>query len=123
MENKLAELSLEDGEEEILLLPNEFESQKAVYDFCFVGCFLIASVVHFPVMRSTIANLWHPWRVLNGAPWTFNNHLLVIHRLEDGKDPMKSRRVVLMSSVCLREEGEGELGEGNQGRSDLGRAF
>ncbi|MBA0854162.1 hypothetical protein Goshw_026805 [Gossypium schwendimanii] len=62
-------------------------------------------------------------RLLNGAPWTFNNHLLVIHRLEDGEDLMKSMRAVLMSSVCLREEGEGELGEGNQGRSDLGRAF
>ncbi|MBA0553677.1 hypothetical protein Golob_012837, partial [Gossypium lobatum] len=62
MENELAELSLEDGEEEILLLPNESKSQKAVYDFCLVGCFLTASVVHFPVMRSTIANIWHPWR-------------------------------------------------------------
>ncbi|KAH1045669.1 hypothetical protein J1N35_036453 [Gossypium stocksii] len=64
-------------------------------------------------MRSGMANLWHPLRgvqisnlgdkrflfqvfhkmdidrVLNGDPWTFNNHLLVIHRLEDGEDPMK----------------------------------
>ncbi|KAH1108050.1 hypothetical protein J1N35_011818 [Gossypium stocksii] len=62
MENELAELSLGDGEEEILLLPNKFEFQKAVYNLCMVGCFLTASVVHFPVMRSTIANLWHPLR-------------------------------------------------------------
>ncbi|MBA0751780.1 hypothetical protein Gogos_000681 [Gossypium gossypioides] len=29
-------------------------------------------------------------RVLNGAPWTFNNHLLMIHRLKDGDDPLKA---------------------------------
>ncbi|MBA0591728.1 hypothetical protein Gorai_008730, partial [Gossypium raimondii] len=66
-------------------------------------------------MRSTIANLWHfvngvhisdlgekPFlflfrffhemdmeRVASGAPWTFNNHLLMIHRLEEGNDSMK----------------------------------
>ena len=26
----------------------------------FVGCFLTASIIHFPAMRSTMANLWHP---------------------------------------------------------------
>ncbi|MBA0670183.1 hypothetical protein Goklo_025143, partial [Gossypium klotzschianum] len=60
-----------------------------------------------------MANLWHPLRgvqisnlgdkrllfhffykmdidrVLNGDPWTFNNHLLAYHFLEDGEDPMK----------------------------------
>lgn len=66
-----------------------------------VGCFLTASVIHYPAMRSTLANLWHSVkvieildigekrflfrffhqmdldRVLKGAHWTFNNHLLV----------------------------------------------
>ncbi|KAH1098765.1 hypothetical protein J1N35_015686 [Gossypium stocksii] len=28
-------------------------------------------------------------RVLNGAPWTSNNYLLVIHRMEDGENPVK----------------------------------
>ncbi|KAH1128992.1 hypothetical protein J1N35_000370 [Gossypium stocksii] len=27
--------------------------------------------------------------VINGAPWTFNNNLLMIHRLEAGDDPFK----------------------------------
>ncbi|MBA0804408.1 hypothetical protein Gohar_003995, partial [Gossypium harknessii] len=64
-------------------------------------------------MRSTMANLWHSIngvhisylgekpllfrffhkmdmeRVTSGAPWTFNNHLLMIHRLEEGNDSMK----------------------------------
>ncbi|KAK5836589.1 hypothetical protein PVK06_012383 [Gossypium arboreum] len=27
--------------------------------------------------------------VISGAPWTFTNHLLVIHQLESGEDPVK----------------------------------
>ncbi|MBA0828322.1 hypothetical protein Goarm_013006, partial [Gossypium armourianum] len=58
-------------------------------------------------MRNTMVKLWHPLggvlvsdlgekrclfkfyheldidRVINGAPWTFNNHLLVFHRMEE----------------------------------------
>lgn len=75
--------------------------------------FLTASVVHFLAMRNTLANIWHPvarihildlrekhflfkfyhWldieRVIKGAPWTFNNHLLVFHQLVENKDPMQ----------------------------------
>ncbi|MBA0872648.1 hypothetical protein Goshw_017814 [Gossypium schwendimanii] len=65
-------------------------------------------------MRSTMANLWHLVkgvkisdlgekrflfkffhkmdldRVLKGSPWTFNNHLLMLHRLEKEEAPLKS---------------------------------
>ncbi|KAK5835439.1 hypothetical protein PVK06_011128 [Gossypium arboreum] len=58
-----------------------------------------------------MANLWHPLRgvqitdlggrrylfkffhqvdvdrVVNGCPWTFNNHLLIIHSLKNDDDP------------------------------------
>lgn len=27
-------------------------------------------------------------KVLNGVPWTFNNHLLILHKLRDGEDPL-----------------------------------
>ncbi|MBA0786908.1 hypothetical protein Gotri_027097 [Gossypium trilobum] len=64
-------------------------------------------------MKSTMANLWHPVkgvqicdlgekrylfqffhamdmnRVLKGSPWTFNNHLLVLYKLELGEDPLQ----------------------------------
>ncbi|MBA0737738.1 hypothetical protein Gogos_011186 [Gossypium gossypioides] len=86
MENELAGLSLEDKEEEILQAQKESDSATAVFEFCLVGCFLTASVIHFPAMRSTMTNLWH--LVVNWAPWAFNNHLLMIHRLEDGDDSM-----------------------------------
>ncbi|MBA0573601.1 hypothetical protein Golob_000868 [Gossypium lobatum] len=71
MEKEIARLNIEDGKEE--------------------------------VMKNTMTNLWHPLRgvqisdlrgrrylfkffhemdidwVVNGTPWTFNNHLLMIH--------------------------------------------
>ncbi|KAK5841633.1 hypothetical protein PVK06_003954 [Gossypium arboreum] len=28
-------------------------------------------------------------RVLKGSPWAFNNHLLVLYRLQLGEDPLK----------------------------------
>ncbi|MBA0709588.1 hypothetical protein Golax_024615, partial [Gossypium laxum] len=84
-----------------------------VTEFSMVECFLTASIVHFPAMKSTMENVWHPIRgvqisdlrdkrflfkffyrmdlerVINGAHWTFNNHLMVFHRLEKGEDPVK----------------------------------
>ncbi|MBA0879418.1 hypothetical protein Goshw_011297 [Gossypium schwendimanii] len=64
-------------------------------------------------MRTVLANLWHPLggvsiadmgekrfvfqfycdmdfdRVVKGASWTFNNHLLVFHHLKHGEDPLE----------------------------------
>ncbi|MBA0634772.1 hypothetical protein Godav_028817 [Gossypium davidsonii] len=64
-------------------------------------------------MRTVMANLWHPLggipitevgekrfvfqfyceidfdRVVNGTPWTFNNHLLVFNHLKHGEDPLE----------------------------------
>ncbi|KAA3464887.1 nucleolin-like [Gossypium australe] len=112
MENGIADLNLDDGEDEAFSLPGELEEQNAAYRFCLVGCFLTASVVHFPAMRNTLANIWHPLegvqisdlgerrflfkffieidisRVITGAPWTFNNHLLIFSRIQENEDPM-----------------------------------
>ncbi|MBA0837873.1 hypothetical protein Goarm_009989, partial [Gossypium armourianum] len=61
---------------------------KPLYDLCLVVCFDTTSVVHFPSMQNTLANHWHPSGVVNGAPWTFINHLLVFHLLQANEDPM-----------------------------------
>ncbi|KAK5824517.1 hypothetical protein PVK06_019292 [Gossypium arboreum] len=60
MEKEIARLNIEDGEDEVMLLPIDSELQKSVYEYCLGGCFLMANVVHFPAMRNTVANLWHP---------------------------------------------------------------
>ncbi|KAG8489479.1 hypothetical protein CXB51_017459 [Gossypium anomalum] len=119
MEKELANLNIEDDEEEALILPTDGVSRKLIYDCCLVGCFLMASVVHFPTMKNTMENLWNPLggvqisylggkrylfkifheldieRVIMGAPWTFNNHLLVFHRLKEEEDPMEVPLVFL----------------------------
>ncbi|KAK5820000.1 hypothetical protein PVK06_025041 [Gossypium arboreum] len=163
MEKELANLNIEDGEEEALILPTDGVSRKLIYDCCLVGCFLMASAVHFPAMKNMMENLWHPLggvqisdlggkrylfkifleldieRVIMGIPWTFNNHLLVFHRLKEEEDPNRSygdkfcpkrliqglkemeigwdltlkvntRKASTMNSVCLREKDDANLG-------------
>ncbi|MBA0840446.1 hypothetical protein Goarm_003028, partial [Gossypium armourianum] len=60
MEKELANLSLDDEEDEILQARMDLDSETERVEFCLVGCFLTTSVIHFPAMRSTVANLWHP---------------------------------------------------------------
>ncbi|KAK5833189.1 hypothetical protein PVK06_017004 [Gossypium arboreum] len=79
MERGLADLSLDDGEEEALPVPEEIESQSLAYSFCLVGCFFTAS-----------------------ARWTFNNHLLIIHMMQKNEDPILVPLVY--SDWCLGHE-------------------
>ncbi|GMJ09473.1 hypothetical protein like AT3G31430 [Hibiscus trionum] len=77
--------------------------------------FFTESVIHFLSMRNTMADLWHPLggggisisnigdkrfcfrfyneidleRVYDGCPWFFNNHLLLLHKLRNGEDPLQ----------------------------------
>ncbi|MBA0814520.1 hypothetical protein Gohar_020347 [Gossypium harknessii] len=55
----LAGLTLEEEEDEILQIQIDEETNGQVEVLQLVGCFLTASILHFPAMRSTIANLWH----------------------------------------------------------------
>ncbi|MBA0615717.1 hypothetical protein Godav_015832, partial [Gossypium davidsonii] len=113
MESEFAGLSLdEEEEEEILQVQNDSDPVSEEEILSLVGCFLTASIIHYPAMKSTMANLWHlvkgvqirdlgekrylfkffhiidMERVINGAPWTFNNHLLILHKLKGGEDPL-----------------------------------
>ncbi|KAK5793209.1 hypothetical protein PVK06_034347 [Gossypium arboreum] len=113
METGLAGLTLNEDEEAVLQIQDESLSGEEKEVFRLVGCFLTASVIHFPAMKSTMANLWHPVqgvqirdlgdkrflfqfyhvmdmeRVLKGAPRTFNNHLLMLHKLQWEEDPLQ----------------------------------
>ncbi|MBA0785300.1 hypothetical protein Gotri_024842 [Gossypium trilobum] len=62
METKFARLTLEEEEDEILQIQSDEETNGEVEVLQLEGCFLTASIVHFPAMRSTMANLWHPVR-------------------------------------------------------------
>ncbi|MBA0659642.1 hypothetical protein Goklo_011754 [Gossypium klotzschianum] len=75
----MAGLSLDDEEDGIIHLEREATNQEISYVNCLVGVFLTSSVVHFQEMRST---------VIKNGPWNFNSHLLILHRLQQGEDPL-----------------------------------
>ncbi|KAG8480623.1 hypothetical protein CXB51_025264 [Gossypium anomalum] len=60
MERELADLSLDDEEDEILQAQTNPDSVHMEIYLFLVGCFLTASVIHFSVMRNTMLTLWHP---------------------------------------------------------------
>ncbi|KAK5794296.1 hypothetical protein PVK06_035516 [Gossypium arboreum] len=59
METELASLTLNEEEDEIFEIPMDPISGSERSEFQLVGCFLMASIIHFLAMKSTMANLWH----------------------------------------------------------------
>ncbi|MBA0601223.1 hypothetical protein Gorai_004407, partial [Gossypium raimondii] len=80
IENGIAGLSINEGEEEAWQLHEEDGLQKSLYEYYLIGCFLTASVFYRELDID---------RVINGAPWMFNNHLLIFHRLKENDDLMQ----------------------------------
>ncbi|MBA0575294.1 hypothetical protein Golob_027975 [Gossypium lobatum] len=108
---ELANLNIIDDEEDPMVVLEENKVDEEVYDLCLVGRVLTDSVVNFPSIRNTLADLWHPLRgvsitklenkrilfrfyseidlkrILDGMPWFFNRHLIIFHKLAGGEDP------------------------------------
>ncbi|MBA0770301.1 hypothetical protein Gotri_018957 [Gossypium trilobum] len=58
MEDAMTNLKLLDDEEEVI---HEVTGEESfIFQFCLVGRCLTDSVVHFPSLRNTMADLWHP---------------------------------------------------------------
>ncbi|KAK5845134.1 hypothetical protein PVK06_001288 [Gossypium arboreum] len=60
MEDELVNLYLANEEEEAF--QEDPKNSTNDLQFCLVGSCLTDSVVHFPSLRNTLANLWHPIR-------------------------------------------------------------
>ncbi|KAK5842779.1 hypothetical protein PVK06_005170 [Gossypium arboreum] len=56
------QLSINDEEDEVFQIQPDLHGEGKRESFQLVGCFLTASTIHFPAMKSTVANLWHPVR-------------------------------------------------------------
>ncbi|KAH1098357.1 hypothetical protein J1N35_015278 [Gossypium stocksii] len=132
MENDLVNLRI-DKEDEAWELHGEEGLGKSLYEYCLVGYFLTASVVHFQALRNAMANRWHQFRgvlisnlgekhylfkfyhevdidqVVNEAPRTFNNHLLLFHRLKGEEDPLQ----ISLATLGFRLE-DNTTGSGGQ---------
>ncbi|MBA0803417.1 hypothetical protein Gohar_013627 [Gossypium harknessii] len=134
MEKELAELSLDEEEDEGLQIAFEVTPQKPMYDLCLVGL-LSHSKCHSLLGNeehddSSIRLMWNQVdveRVMIGTPWTFNNHLLLLHRLKEDRFCRKRinvglrkvefgwyvslrappRRASIAPSVWLREDNMG----------------
>lgn len=111
MEAELAVFSIEGEEEDAWQLSSNDGIGDVSDSLYFVGNFLTASIIYFQAMHTTLVDLWHLFRgisildledkrylfrfyydidiewVVEGSSWTFNNHLLVFHRLTLEKDP------------------------------------
>lgn len=92
------------------IFTNAVLEHQESYDMFLVGRFLTEAVIKFDPMLNTLVYVWRPLRavslkelgndrylfcffcevdverIINGNPWAFNNHLWVIHRLQDGED-------------------------------------
>ncbi|KAH1091594.1 hypothetical protein J1N35_018851 [Gossypium stocksii] len=131
MEDGLADLRIEDeeesGEAELWEIESEENSLEQSSSFCLVDCFVTATIINFQLMRTVMANLWHPLggvtitdigekiilfhfyyevdrdRVVNGSPWTFNNHLLILSMLKVEDSPLEDTGRVFAQFVYHKE--------------------
>ncbi|CAN1759636.1 Uncharacterized protein At4g02000, partial [Linum perenne] len=112
MEGGVAGLSLEEEEEEELIIPRDVILPE-IEDFklCLVGFLLTSKSYNFPAFQSRMESLWRPGRrvaiekygdnlilfrfnhvidlkrVLESGPWLFDESLLVLHELRPGEHP------------------------------------
>ncbi|MBA0810821.1 hypothetical protein Gohar_002779, partial [Gossypium harknessii] len=89
MEDELANLSLVNDEEE--KIQEEVAAVESISQFCLVGHCLTDSVVHFPSLRNTMADLWHPIRGIcitdigeNMLELNFTEFWIQVHELPPG---------------------------------------
>ncbi|MCH80177.1 hypothetical protein A2U01_0000940 [Trifolium medium] len=105
----LVNLSLDGGEEEGFEFDfNEGEEEVEDLRWCLIGRFLCDRTIHVNSMMVRMANLWQPMKgvtikeakpglflfrfnhqldmeeVLKNGPWTFDNHLLIVERVQIG---------------------------------------
>ncbi|KAL4335731.1 hypothetical protein GQ457_07G012980 [Hibiscus cannabinus] len=97
VEQDFTGLLITTDEDEGVQISIDVSDYPASLDHCFVGLFLTSSVIHFHSMRTTLANAWHPMKGISISDlgggrflfrWNFNSHLLILHRLTEGEDPM-----------------------------------
>ncbi|MFQ6623724.1 hypothetical protein Gotur_003294 [Gossypium turneri] len=112
MEKELANLRLDEEEEEGVQFELEGQPQTLMYDLCLVSCCLTASVVNFPTLKNVMANLWHPLGGIQisdlGEKRLCRKRInLRLGEVEYGWDitlRAKPMRVVVTPSVWIREE-------------------
>ncbi|KAL8457918.1 hypothetical protein ACS0TY_035687 [Phlomoides rotata] len=97
--------SLDEEDDLVLEHSVEDEAHQAT-SFCLVGRFLTDQTINYTAIKNRMLDIWNPVkgviirtlgegrfmfefyhsldvaRVMNGLPWTFNNHLMLLHHLQ-----------------------------------------
>ena len=112
MDLSLSALSLSQGETEFLSLEGVDDvGGENTFELSLVGRFLTDRSINFNFMRDRLSHLWRPGkgvcisefanqryifkffhvvdlkRVMAGGPWTYDNHLLILHWIQPGEYP------------------------------------
>lgn len=110
---QLADLSVEEAENEDLVFDEDVEEAINKYDLCLVGRFLTEKNINTRAIKMKIADVWKPtmginikelesgiylfqfchqedkmW-VFNRGPWNFDNAMLLVESIPTGEDPLK----------------------------------
>ncbi|MBA0618938.1 hypothetical protein Godav_028199 [Gossypium davidsonii] len=122
METDFAGLTLDEEEDEVFQVQVGQDTDREVGGLQLVGCFLTASIVHFPAMRSTMANLWHRGVQIRdlGKKAKMTVGVEITEMGWDLSLRAQSRRALTMNSAWLQEECEGQWRGNNGGRKILG---
>lgn len=113
LDESLANLSVEDEENEDLTFEGDIEEEVNKFELCLVGRFLTEKNINTRAMKSKMADIWKPtmginikeleagiylfqfyhkedknW-VLKGGPWSFDNAMLLVDQIPLGEDPLK----------------------------------
>lgn len=108
----MANLSLSADEEDgLIIAPSESDKHSPKSELWLVGRLLTDRSINFGAMKNRLADVWRPVkgvlireiesqrylfqffhefdmdRILEGGPWTFDNHILILQRLKQGEFP------------------------------------
>lgn len=113
IEMQMAELNIENEENEELVFEEGVEEELNRFELCLVGRFLTEKNINGRVMKTKMTDIWRPARgitikdikpglfmfqfyqmddlmwVKNGGPWSFDNALLILNTIAPGEDPTK----------------------------------
>ncbi|KAL8531535.1 hypothetical protein ACS0TY_008217 [Phlomoides rotata] len=139
MENPLNDTdtqNLGDGEEELIIGFENLDVGPEDNQLCLVGRFLSEQPINFNLLKSRIAGVWRPQkgvnirnigegrllfqfyhsadlqRVLDGSPWSFGSHPLILRQLKFGEIPLQVSLNKLRYWVQVHDLPVGAFSEG-----------
>lgn len=111
--DQMADLDIENEENESFVFEGDVEEEGNRYDLCLVGRFLTEKIINPRAMKSKLADVWKPmmginikeleqgiflfyfyhqdnmqW-VANGGPWMFDNAMIILEKVAPGEVPLQ----------------------------------